>query len=727
MDPQISASRPLRILIVLDLPWDVRLGACRVWMELAEQWRALGHSVEQFSFSEAFPGVRATGYSFSLQRIAFMRKAAGFVRANGHRFDIIDALIGTLPFSREELGFGGAIVARSVGLYRFYGRFEESVWRRWPRLPRGSLAGRLFYWFVRRRLWRASETAVRKADLVNVPNAEEAACLREESGVANAIIVQPYGLTQQSRRALEKAAANPSDRLAQKRICFIGMWSARKGAHDWEKIIERVRARVPAAQFRFLGTMTESGAVRSDLGPGAAEGVELITDYKPDELPALLSDCTVGAFPSYVEGFGLAVLEQLAAGLPTVSYNIAGPRDLLEQRLPQLLVPSGDIERFAAALCDILLASAPVYAQLSRESAEATTRFSWSEIARDTLRAYETLLADGCHETKSATSARLNISGNPRAAARRSVICTLYEGDYHLGLGALVNSLHARGFRGDFHAGFRGELPPWSREAARKVETVWLFDVGEDSTLHFVPLCTKQHFNNHKPSFVLHLMERYPDVQNFFFFDPDIVVRADWDFFERWVSRGIAVCEDVNNYMPRHHPVRQAWKEYAQKNGFPIRQEPDKYYNAGFFGVRREDKSFLENWQQLFACRAADGADLNDFALSDFVYPYMATDQDLMNLALMLVDRPITAVGPEGMGFRPGGYVMSHAAGEIKSWRKRFVWEALKARAPTAMDKEFVQHTQNPIKICSAAQLAWKRTGVTLGSAIGRFYRRAGA
>ncbi|MBA3833230.1 MAG: hypothetical protein H0X34_15310, partial [Chthoniobacterales bacterium] len=55
MDPQISASRPLRILIVLDLPWDVRLGACRVWMELAKQWRAMGHSVEQFSFSEAFP------------------------------------------------------------------------------------------------------------------------------------------------------------------------------------------------------------------------------------------------------------------------------------------------------------------------------------------------------------------------------------------------------------------------------------------------------------------------------------------------------------------------------------------------------------------------------------------------------------------------------------------------------------------------------------------------
>ena len=38
--------------------------------------------------------------------------------------------------------------------------------------------------------------------------------------------------------------------------------------------------------------------------------------YQPDALPQLLSDCTVAAFPSYVEGFGLAVVEQLAAGIP---------------------------------------------------------------------------------------------------------------------------------------------------------------------------------------------------------------------------------------------------------------------------------------------------------------------------------------------------------------------------------------------------------------------------
>jgi hypothetical protein len=309
-----------------------------------------------------------------------------------------------------------------------------------------------------------------------------------------------------------------------------------------------------------------------------------------------------------------------------------------------------------------------------------------------------------------------------------AVICTLYEGNYHLGLGALVNSLHAGGFRGHVYAGHRGDIPPWAEERVRKNGAGWLFDVSDECTLHFVPLDTALHFNNYKPHWILDLMEKHcPQERNFFYFDPDIVVKARWDFFEEWASHGIAVCEDVNHYLPRNHPVRLAWKKYAAKCGLLVRQELDKFYNGGFFAVQREHKDFLEAWKQLFGCRASDGADLSKFELSGFEFPYMYLDQDLMNLALMLVPHRVSAVGPEGMDFKPGGYVMSHSAGQTKSWRKHFLWEALKGRAPSLVDKEFFRHTQAPIKIYSAPQLAARRAGVTIGSAIGRFYRRGGS
>src|SRR3712207_5080681 len=195
-------AKPLRILVIVNLPWDSRLGATRVWMELAEQWMAAGHTVEKFSLSDAFPGVRASRITFALRQITFVRKAAAFVRKNGHRFDVIDALIGTLPFSRDELGFAGVIVARSVGLYHLYDKFDESVPRRWPRPQEGKLTGRVLYGYTRRRLLRASERAVGTADLINVPNAEEATCLRDELRVNRPIIVQPYSLSEPIRRAL---------------------------------------------------------------------------------------------------------------------------------------------------------------------------------------------------------------------------------------------------------------------------------------------------------------------------------------------------------------------------------------------------------------------------------------------------------------------------------------------------------------------------------------------
>jgi len=305
-----------------------------------------------------------------------------------------------------------------------------------------------------------------------------------------------------------------------------------------------------------------------------------------------------------------------------------------------------------------------------------------------------------------------------------SIVCTLSAGDYHFGLGTLVNSLYARGFRGDIYIGFRGELPFWAIRSAQAGGNGWTYAM-EECVLHFIPLSTTDFLNNHKPDFVLQLMEVHcPTAQRFFYFDADAIVRAPWSFFEHWISCGVAVCEDMNDYLPSHHPVRQAWARYAQGHGLEIARAPDRFYNSGFFAFHREHGEFLKAWKTLFDYRVAEGANLNAFVFCKSGYPYLCNDQDLMNLALMLVSDPITAVGAEGMGFKVGGHVMSHSAGEIKSWRKHFICEALKGRPPSGADKDFVQYAGKPLKIYSAPRLAMKWLGVKIGSLIGRFYAR---
>ena len=386
--------QPLRILAIVNVPWDPRLGAARVWIELIEEWRRAGHVVEKFCLTDAFPEPASSPALAAFRLLLFPYRAARFVRQNAGRFDVIDALVGTMPFSKASLSFHGLLVARSVGLYRLYEKFERDAAKRWPPPSKGKLIGRPFYWFFARRARAASDTSVRHCDLLNLPNSDELLCVRDEMQSAKPAVVQPYGLEPARRQALLDAAAPAETRWRKKKVVFIGMWSPRKGAKDWGEIIRQIRARVPDACFLFLGTMIDTKHVWSDLGFGAAEFVEVVPQFNPDELPRLLSDCAVGAFPSYVEGFGMAVVEQLAAGLPTVAYDAPGPRDILRDDLPELLVAPGDVARFSETVAEIFERGPSHYQELSERSASTALRFSWPTIARDTAAEYRQQLHD---------------------------------------------------------------------------------------------------------------------------------------------------------------------------------------------------------------------------------------------------------------------------------------------------------------------------------------------
>ena len=389
--------QPLRILAIVNVPWDPRLGAARVWIGLTEEWIKAGHVVEKFCLTDAFPEPAPSSALAAFRHLLFPYRAAKFIRQNAERFDVIDALVGTLPFSKRSLSFRGLLVARSVGLYRLYEKFERESVRRWPPSSTGKLIGRPFYWFFNRRVRAASEASVRHCDLLNLPNSDELNCVREEMRSAKPAVVQPYGLTPARRGALMAAAAPPETRWRKKKTAFIGMWSPRKGAKDWGQIIQQIRTREPDACFLFVGTMIETKNVWNDLGFGPVDFVEVVPQFNPDELPQLLSDSALGAFPSYVEGFGMAVVEQMAAGLPTVAYDAPGPRDILRDDLPELLVAPGDVARFSETITEIFERGVASYQELSERSVETALRFSWPTIARDTIAEYRKHLHDVAH------------------------------------------------------------------------------------------------------------------------------------------------------------------------------------------------------------------------------------------------------------------------------------------------------------------------------------------
>ena len=318
--------------------------------------------------------------------------------------------------------------------------------------------------------------------------------------------------------------------------------------------------------------------------------------------------------------------------------------------------------------------------------------------------------------------------------SKRLAICTLFEGDYHYGVGPLVNSLYASGFRGVIWAGYRGALPGWAQpitEARQYSE----FQVAENCAIRFVPLDTTAHLTNYKPDFMLRIFETLaPDCEGLFYLDPDIVVSEAWDSFQEWIGCGVAVCEDVNSPFAAQHPRRVGWRRFYETHGIQLRPKETFYANGGFVGVRREDIAFLELWKRMQddLWKAIGGAHHSALAgartealRNDFPRCFDKTDQDVLNAAIEAVEGiPVSFANKQAMGFEPGKAMLPHALGPDKPWNKPYVCDALRGKGLRMVDKEFWRYGHGPVRLFTKRQLACKRLQMKLAVALGRFIRR---
>ena len=91
---------------------------------------------------------------------------------------------------------------------------------------------------------------------------------------------------------------------------------------------------------------------------------------------------------------------------------------------------------------------------------------------------------------------------------KMSAYCSLFEGTYDLGLGALVNSLYRNGFRSTVFAGYRGALPSWANPTSTESGSTD-FDVGGGCRIRFLLLDTPRHLTSYTPIFMRQLFEKF--------------------------------------------------------------------------------------------------------------------------------------------------------------------------------------------------------------------------
>ncbi|RYX80045.1 glycosyltransferase family 1 protein, partial [bacterium] len=175
-------------------------------------------------------------------------------------------------------------------------------------------------------------------------------------------------------------------------ICFIGSWTIRKGIKDFDHILTNIRKRTTIKSFFLLGGFYSEEYVKTDFGITNHDILKIVPTFKPEELPTYVTTCKVGLFPSYVEGFGLAVVEQLACGIPVVAYNVPGPMDILKELDETLLIEPGNKEAFAEKVVEILKLDETKYSELSERCRQVSRKYLLSIISKKFLDAYSLIL-----------------------------------------------------------------------------------------------------------------------------------------------------------------------------------------------------------------------------------------------------------------------------------------------------------------------------------------------
>lgn len=121
----------------------------------------------------------------------------------------------------------------------------------------------------------------------------------------------------------------------------------------------------------------------------AGEWITMTGRVDDEVMRRLLGNGRVFVLPSKVEGFGLPLLEAMAAGLPTLVADVEPLRSIAGEA--GLRFPADDAGALARLLCRVLEDDA-LADRLASRGRQRAGEFRWSETARRTLKVYENLL-----------------------------------------------------------------------------------------------------------------------------------------------------------------------------------------------------------------------------------------------------------------------------------------------------------------------------------------------
>ena len=138
-------------------------------------------------------------------------------------------------------------------------------------------------------------------------------------------------------------------------LAFMGRLESMKSVDLFPEMLSLLKTKFPDLTLM----MTGEGSLKDWLFNEFDEkGVSSMVDYQgvveTDDVPVLINKSRVFLYPSRQEPFGLSIVEAMACGVPVITTNVFGPREIIKHDYDGIAVPPDDVEALAGAIESLL-------------------------------------------------------------------------------------------------------------------------------------------------------------------------------------------------------------------------------------------------------------------------------------------------------------------------------------------------------------------------------------
>lgn len=199
------------------------------------------------------------------------------------------------------------------------------------------------------------------------------------------------------------AAASDAEKTAlRKAIGVDGAWPVLinvgrlnygKGQHWLVPMMKPILERHPKARLVLVGDGQDRQVLTDSIRANGLESVVTMLGQRSD-ITQLLGIGDLFVFPSLTEGFPLAVLEAMAAGLAVAAFRLPSFRECVEEGKNGVLAPLGDAEALTKAVMELLDIPVKIEA-MGRECREVASRFLQRTTSEKLEEIYAALVRSG--------------------------------------------------------------------------------------------------------------------------------------------------------------------------------------------------------------------------------------------------------------------------------------------------------------------------------------------